>query len=1106
MTAGSRTLTEEQEPAAARRAEPLALAAAAGSGKTSVLVERFVRAVLEDGISPGRILAITFTDRAAGELRSRVRSRLLELSEREAARDTESAFVGTFHGFCARLLRAHPLAAELDPAFAILDEGRAGRLREQALKTAAAGFLESGRPEAVDLLAAYRVDRVERSVLSVHAELRSRGMRSPRLPLPRTDPADEDARDAARTVALLDELLVRFSDAYEELKLLRGAVDFDDLELAAGQLLRERPLVRAAWAERFELLMVDEFQDTNPRQLAILGALERGNLFTVGDEFQSIYGFRHADVGLFRDRRDTLEETGQSLSLTRNFRSRPALLDVVNEIFGERFEGYAPLLAGRETLSGGGPGPQVELLVNSMAGWAETGETAAAISHGLGQAPIWRQAEARMMAGRIAGLIDAGEARAGEIVVLLRATGDLDLFERALAQRGLRTLAAVGAFWGQQQVADLLAYLRALANPLDELALHSALASPLGGLSLDALALLATTARRRGRGLWETAEALVSGRDGELEGLLGPGDRAALERFCALFQSERSRTARRTVSQLIERALEVTGYGDHALGLEWGDRRIANIHKLLRVARRFEAAEGRDLRAFLEQVAYLQRAAAIEPDAPVEGVEPDAVRLMTVHAAKGLEFPVVCVADMGRGPNNQTPDLLLEGERLGLRLVRLDGEDSVHALDYDDLLAEHNARSAAEEDRILYVAMTRARDRLLLCGSAKLEKWPKPTASPIAWVVPALGEELPELLAAGGEPSLLRVGPTGVEIRVQVQRPGSSAPVPPAPPSLRVPAALGAEARPPVAEPVEPQAGEREEREEQAVELERAPMMSGSLSYSSLSDFERCGYRFYLERVLRLGEDRAAAKGGEEQAGLDPRVRGTLIHSLLETLDFAARSGPSAAEVLAAGAAQGVSPSELECAEIAALIARAAKSEPGRRIAQARPIGREYPFALALAPGEPLLNGIMDLLAEEPDGVRLVVDYKSDRVSADVDLEELVRRDYGVQRHLYALAALRSGAARVEVVHWFLERPEEPVVAIYEADRLGELETSLREIAGRALAGVYEVSRRPHRALCLTCPGRRSLCSWGEEETLRVDPSDDPQSAVEELDGPLTLF
>src|SRR5580692_12058236 len=185
-------LTDEQTHAVVRRSEPLLLSAAAGSGKTSVLVERFVAAVREDGIAPGKILAITFTERAAGELRTRVRARLLELGDREAARDTEAAFVGTFHSFCARLLRAHSLAAGLDPEFAIIDEGLAGRLRELAFKVALRGFLVGERPDAVDLLAAYGVDRVRAMIEQVHRELRSRGWRLARLPLPHAADADAD--------------------------------------------------------------------------------------------------------------------------------------------------------------------------------------------------------------------------------------------------------------------------------------------------------------------------------------------------------------------------------------------------------------------------------------------------------------------------------------------------------------------------------------------------------------------------------------------------------------------------------------------------------------------------------------------------------------------------------------------------------------------------------------------------------------------------------------------------------------------------------------------------------------------------------------------------
>ena len=1089
--AAVRGLTDEQEPAARRRGEPLALAAAAGSGKTSVLVERFVRAVVEDGVAPGRILAITFTERAAGELRMRVRARLLELGRRDAARDTEGAFLGTFHGFCARLLRAHPLAAELDPAFTILDEGRAGRLREQAFKTAVEGLLAGGRPEAVDLLAAYRIGRVAATVQRVYGELRSRGRQHPRLPVPQAGPGDPDAVDALRTVALFDELLVGFDEAYEELKQLRGSLDFDDLELLAGRLLAERPLIRRSWSERFELLMVDEFQDTNPRQLEILRALERGNLFTVGDEFQSIYGFRHADVELFRARRQELEGSRQSLSLTRNFRSRPALLHVVNSVFGGRFEGYSPLLAGREASDGGGPG-EVELLLNAIDGWD------ASVSEGLGQGTRWRQAEARLLADRIAQLVAAGEAQPGEIVILLRATGDVDLFERALALRGIRTLAAVGAFWGQQQISDLLAYLRALANPLDELALHSALASPLGGCSLDALALLAQAARTRRRGVWETAELLLAGQDGELAELLSGADRAALGRFCVLLAGERARMARRTISQLLERALEQTGYREYVLGMDWSERRIANIHKLLRLARRFEAAEGRDVRGFLELVDYLKRAAAIEPDAPVEGVEPDAVRLMTIHAAKGLEFPVVCVADMGRKPNNQSPDLLVDGHRLGLRLVRLDGGESVKALDYEELLQERRRREAEEEDRILYVAMTRARDRLILCGSAKLARWPSASRTPISWVAPALDGGLAELLAAGGEPQELLVGESGTPVRLRVNRPPGDG-APPAgsraPRGLTVGKRIPGPAHGPGRSPEAPEA---------------APVTSGPLSYSSLSEFERCGYRFYLERVLRLPEDATAGRfiegAGAEHPGLDPRSRGTLVHALMERIDLGAGAGPSAATVGETASGLGLRVDGGEAQELAELVRGAAAGSMARRIATARPIGREYPFALSIGADEPLLTGVIDLLAEEQGGGRLVVDYKSDRVGMGSGLEELVQREYAVQRLLYALAALRTGAQRVEVVHWFLERPAEPVSAVYEASSRPALERRLAELVGRARAGIYEVSPRPHRALCLTCPGRRTLCSWGELQTMGEQAGGPPGSPAEDPDGPLRLF
>ncbi len=779
--AGARALTEEQEGAAARRSEDLLLSAAAGSGKTLVLVERFVRAVREDGIAPGKILAITFTERAAGELRERIRARLLELGEREAARDTEAAFLGTFHGFCARLLRAHATAAGLDPEFTILDDPLAGRLRSRAMRLALGEFLEGERPQAVDLIAAYTIDRVGSMILSVHGELRSRGQREPRLPqVGPGEPGDELHAQAAAACAELDRLLVAFSAAYERLKRQRGAVDFDDLELLACELLQSDDSVRASWAARFELLMVDEFQDTNQRQLEILNCLQRGNLFTVGDELQSIYGFRHADVSLFRERRAQLEQAGASLALTQNFRSAPAVLEAVNALFGERFDPFTALVPARAGGPSEPPGPRVELLVTDRTAWGERPDRAQELARGLPRAAPWRHAEARALAARIAELIRQDGVAPGEIVVLLRAGGDLRVYERALIALGVPTLAAVGAFWEHQQVGDLLAYLRALANPLDELALYGVLASPLVGLSSDSLALLAKAAREHGGGLWQTAGSPPLG--------LAAGDAEALAEFSSTLAAERAAAPLCSLSELIERAVHGSSYREHVLRLEGGERRMANIHKLLRLARRFEAAEGRDLRGFLDHVEHLASTqGAREAEAPVDGADAHAVRLMSIHAAKGLEFPVVCVADLGRAPNTMIPDLLVDGGRIGLRLARMDGERAMPALEFEELAAERAARDAQEEDRILYVAMTRARERLLLSGALDMHRWPEASASagPMAGLAPALAPELPELMATQLGPDYEVVLPGGSRIRAAVCTPWSLGPAPPAPAARR---------------------------------------------------------------------------------------------------------------------------------------------------------------------------------------------------------------------------------------------------------------------------------------------------------------------------------
>ncbi|HZU59679.1 MAG TPA: UvrD-helicase domain-containing protein, partial [Solirubrobacteraceae bacterium] len=558
-----RTWTDEQRQAIERRQGDLLLDAAAGSGKTSVLVERFVQSVLQDGLQVPSILTITFTEKAAAEMRERIRLRLRELGAVQEARATEGAFISTIHGFCARLLRTHALSAGLDPHFRVLDGLEAQRLADLAFD-AALDDLGRQEPGGLDLISAYGAFSLRSAILAVHTELRSRGQGQPRIPelgpAPDLEAARRQLRQAAAEVTdelgaidgpsarvvealerlarcselldvaepwpaavaalalpggngaalstpaclrygqaldsfrvaceyrwavgtrrLLDGLLTRFSAGYARRKQEASAVDFEDLELMTLELLRRDPALRDRLRARFTRIMVDELQDTNHVQLELIEQIASGNLFTVGDAQQSIYGFRHADVELFESRGRRLEAAGARATLRTNFRSREEILAVLNAAFaGELGERFRPLVAARgsgSTSEAGGPGTRVELLVaDKGADWESEGA-----------ASPWRVAEARALAGRVSELIREG-CRPRDVVVLLRAATDMRLYERSLEERDIPTYVIGGrGYWSHPQVLDMVAYLRVLANPRDEQALYAVLASPLVGVSLDAL-------------------------------------------------------------------------------------------------------------------------------------------------------------------------------------------------------------------------------------------------------------------------------------------------------------------------------------------------------------------------------------------------------------------------------------------------------------------------------------------------------------------------------------------------------------------------------------------------------------------------------------------
>jgi ATP-dependent exoDNAse (exonuclease V) beta subunit len=1175
--------TQEQTLAIERRRGELLLDAGAGSGKTSVLVERFVRAVQEDGIGVAQILTITFTEKAAAELRERIRGRLSEAGEDGAARATEGAWISTIHAFCARLLRTHALDAGLDPEFTVLDERETAPLRRAAFDAALAAV--AGSPEGSELISAFGPATLRANIAATYAELRARGELEPRLPPapPPPNPLDlrsacllvedlalvvgqelgairdpgrrvieaielldrvpailesgkpwpgqleriklganagalksqacDDYREAlaellemagenAVTAARdgLDRLLREYGTRYTELKRASSALDFTDLELLARELLRSEE-IGTRYRERFTRVMVDEMQDTNRVQLELIDLVTQLDLVMVGDAQQSIYGFRHANVELFEERGRRLERIGARASLQTNFRSCAEILRALNGAFAAALgESYRPLTPGR--VEEPAAGPLVELLI------ADRDSTVPDPDPAVEQlAAPWRVAEARALAARVRELIDTGQARAADVVVLLRATTDIHVYEQSLEAAGVPTYVIGGrGYWSHPQVIELVAYLRALANPLDAESLYAVFLSPLCGLSLDGLVLRAAGAADE----------------------LAIDDRERLREFDDWFAAERRAAAWLGPEELLDRALARNGYELQIAGLPDARRRLANVRKLMRLAREWQVEHGSDLRGFVDLL--VSRAdgsdGARESEAPVESEALDAVRLMTIHRSKGLEFPVVCVADIGRQVMPRAGALIRIGrddDRLGLRLKQPGDGQRVSVLAYDALKLEEREREAEEERRLFYVAMTRAKERLIVSGAARLENWDQANRlAPVGWIGRAFVPDIATRAAAASalmgpddrvepEPFVTDLGvlvrflsasttvatppyqPSGVD---EVDAPPDEPPRVGAPPHEPPPVDAPPHEPPRVgAAPDEPPrvgaGGVLHPHGAKPFPGTAEPWLAGprpqprSLSYTALATYEQCGYRFYVQRVLGLpdlpnpdlppqeGERVAPATPATPatpppppgRGGLTAAQRGTLIHQVLAGMDL---RNPSLREAMPT--------------DVRGLLAGLIGSSTFARLAGLRDVSREQRFSFPV--GETLITGVFDVIAQEGPGQLLVIDYKSDRLGG-ADPATVVADRYLTQRLIYALAALKLGAPSVEVIHLFLEAPEDPVWELFHAADIGDLEVRLAERVAGPLAGDFRVSDTPGPRICDGCPAQGGLCSHPLERTLR---------------------
>ena len=810
-------LTAEQRTIIEAEASDLAVSAGAGSGKTRVLVERYVQ-LLRDCSIP-QIAAVTFTEAAAAEMRERVRREVMSdpaLEQHRALLD-ETA-IGTVHSLGLRLLREHPVEAGLDPAAAVLADDEAELLRRAACIEAidAAAEAGGGRTAALLGLGVYHAglqlprmvaqrDAVESGFAAmgedsegwpayVRATIEARygprqgamrrqaeeiawqirrdiGAVSDKLaevaravlgPLHEASEADvwEDfaallgearsrtnlqsggnapaavsVKDAmrelrevnneaqrlpawnehdAQALEVLAGLRALFEDAvrrYEAAKQAQGALDYLDLELGAVALLRDHPAVAAAVRERFRHLMVDESQDINPVQAELIELIAGGDgggprpaLFLVGDARQSIYRFRGADVHRFTELQDLVASRGRPLlPLSRSFRSHDDLVGRINELFGEVFAGTALDLAALPPMTGrpaDAPGEGPYLTLQPVAGGASDHDR--------------RRVEADAVAGEIAGLLAEGRpvwdrdddrmrpARPGDIAILLRRFSNVHVFQQALDTHRVPAATPSGTgFFTRQEVLDCINLLRWLAEPQDELALSGVLRSPFFALADDTLLAL------RDRG-WLT-QALGDPPE-EVTG----DDRARCAHAAATLAELRRAAASLPADALLELALERSAFEASWAPLAGGEQARANIRKLLRIVRTLAGHPLSEVVTYLEQ-----RRDDLDPrEGPATLDRPDAVQLMTVHGAKGLEFPIVFV-----------PEAHLASIRSwdAVRWSREDGVSVTLKPDEDDTTRPrpgfyaHLARRDEEEDaeehrRLFYVAATRAGDYLYISG------------------------------------------------------------------------------------------------------------------------------------------------------------------------------------------------------------------------------------------------------------------------------------------------------------------------------------------------------------------------------------------------------
>lgn len=845
-------------------------------------------------------------------------------------------------------------------------------------------------------------------------------------------------------------LTLDFAKAYGAAKKEKGWIDFSDLEHFCLQILLapdaspEHPVPSAAAEElrsQYEEVFIDEYQDTNGVQELITRLVSgEDNRFMVGDIKQSIYRFRLADPTLFLEKYHSFSRDEKAvqrcIDLGRNFRSVPVVLDAVNAVFsramtaeaagmdyGEREKLYAGRQAPDDERWIGGP-VEVDIVPTPSDEEDDDGSTAF-------------EKECRFIAGRIGELLASGRMAARKdgtleslsyrhIVVLLRSmAGKADVLIQALQEGGIPSYAEQsGGYFAAVEVQVMLALLRCIDNPEQDLAMAAVLRSPLVGLDETALAGV----RLAGDGtLWQNLPAFVASLPD------GVDEKEELQQFMAAFDSWRTYSRRHGVAELLQRLYDDTAYVDFVGAMPGGDVRQANLKALYDRARQYEEAGFRGLFRYLQLMDKMKEDGLDLAPAKVVSEKEDVVRIMSIHKSKGLEFPVVFVADMGKAFNRRdTQDQILFHNRLGIGLKQYDPEwrMSYPTLIWSGIAAQLRWEGTAEEERILYVAMTRARDQLILTGHSShidrdWQRWtsrlnPAQAKSYFDWVMPAalapFGAKADADYARPGaawqdaiwQVRIARAVPAGTveegaydgEPRLEALRRGDLTGTP-------VPSWLDEQLSWQYAYP-------QAVRTAAKFSVSEVKRRYQELHSDELQDEAALSVPAAAVIPTAPGEDDAFAAlppwlAGEE-AAVSGAQRGTALHKALQYITPAAdQTTATLRREIDAFVRQGLlSREEAKLVYVPVLVAFC-QSDIGRRMAESPELHREYPFTVLLAGGDPLpetetgeqilIQGVIDCLFREDDAW-ILVDYKSDRL----ETADAFRSRYAVQLALYKRA------------------------------------------------------------------------------------------------------